>query len=130
MVIFCYLATRKAREIGLCLGPLFWTRSRRRIALVCLVINGNTSGFVLRPRHEVYYKNLASFGHTRGPAVNCTVFNSQPPYRCCAGTTYRNPSSYIISRAPRRFIPPVLNSVNKKIKIYFLSRTMVLETFL
>ena len=102
----CYilniLLLKTLLKTDLYLGPLFEARSRRRIAPVCLVLLQNTSGFVLRPQQEVYYKNLASFGHRWCPSPNCTVFNSQPPFMCCAGTLYRNPSSYASSRFRNR----------------------------
>ena len=45
------------------MGPLFWARPRRRSAIVWLLVNGITSGFVLRPRPDVYSTNFASFRH-------------------------------------------------------------------
>ena len=39
--------------------PLLGARTRRRIARVGFVLLQITCGFVLRPRHEVYYKNAA-----------------------------------------------------------------------
>ena len=75
-------------------GPLFGARTRRRIARVGFVLLQITCGFVLRARYEVYSRNLASFARISRPPQNCTALFVQPPFMCCAGTTYRNPSSY------------------------------------
>ena len=76
-------------------GRLFWRPTRRRCAPVWLLINGITSGFVLRPRSILYSRNSASFGHRYDAVQTCTDFYSKPPYRCGDGTTYRNASSYL-----------------------------------
>ena len=83
-------------------GPPFGRRQRRRSALVSRVLNIFWSGFVLRPRHEAYSRNLASFVHSSCLVGFCTVFNFRSPFMCCAGTTYRNGSS---NRSTARVLP-------------------------
>ena len=49
------------RQFWRLVGPLFGTRSRRRVALVSCRLNIFACGFVLRPRHEVYSTNPVEF---------------------------------------------------------------------
>ena len=99
LVIFWYFSITIGKYTVLQLwrlaGRLFWRPTRRRCAPVWLLINGITSGFVLRPRSILYSRNFASFDHRFDAGQNCTVFYSRPPYRCGAGTTYRLASSYV-----------------------------------